>query len=113
MEDLNRNILMDELNHKLLETEENVAKIKLAMKTSVSVRRVRRLVTELKTAMGNKDALESQLARLHLPTPCEVYRPTGLPSCLDRRLFMRCIVGSSQTSSSTQAPCLKRIRLFC
>ncbi|PYU26116.1 MAG: hypothetical protein DMG32_10580 [Acidobacteria bacterium] len=69
MGDLNRNILMDELNHKLLETEENVAKIKFAMKTSVSVRRLRRLVTELRTTMGNKDALESQLERLRLPTP--------------------------------------------
>jgi hypothetical protein len=62
MEDLNRNILMDELNYKF-------AKIKLAMKTSVSVRRLRRLVTELRTAMGNKDAHESQLERLRLPTP--------------------------------------------
>jgi hypothetical protein len=69
MEDPNRKVLIDELTHKLVETEKSVAKIRVAMKTSVSVRRLRRLVTDLRTVMGNKDAVESQLARLHFPTP--------------------------------------------
>jgi hypothetical protein len=69
MEDPNRKVLIDELTHKLLGTKKRVAKIRFAMKTSVSVRRLRRLVTELRTVMGNKDALESQLARLHFPIP--------------------------------------------
>jgi hypothetical protein len=69
MEVQNRKVLIDKLTHKLLGTKKRVAKIRFAMKTSVSVRRLRRLVTELRTAMGNRDALESQLARLHFPTP--------------------------------------------
>ena len=69
MEDPNRKVLIDELTHKLLGTEKRLAKIRFAMKTSVSVRRLRRLVAELRTVMGKKDALESQLSRLHLPTP--------------------------------------------
>jgi predicted nucleic acid-binding Zn-ribbon protein len=69
MEDPNRKVLIDKLTHKLRGTEKRVAKIRFAMKTSVSVRRLRRLVTELRTARGNRDALESQLARLHFPIP--------------------------------------------
>jgi predicted nucleic acid-binding Zn-ribbon protein len=69
MEARNRKVLIDQLTHKLLGTEKRVAKIRFALKTSVSVRRLRRLVTELRTVMGNKDALESQLARLHFPIP--------------------------------------------
>jgi hypothetical protein len=69
MEDPNRKVLIDRLTHKLLKTEKSVAKIRFAMKTSVSVRRLRRLVTELRTVMGNKDVLESQLARLRFSIP--------------------------------------------
>jgi len=68
MENPSRKVLIGELNHKLLEAEKNVAKIRVAIKTSASFRRLRRLVSELRAEMGNKDALESQLARLHLPT---------------------------------------------
>jgi predicted nucleic acid-binding Zn-ribbon protein len=69
MEDPNRNELINDLTDKLLEAEKKLDKIKLATKKSASVRRLRRLVTELRTAMGNKETLETQLARLHLPTP--------------------------------------------
>lgn len=65
----NREVLIDELNHKLLEAEKKVAKIRVAIKASASVRHLRRLVSELRGEMGDKDALESRLERLHLPTP--------------------------------------------
>jgi hypothetical protein len=67
--DPNRNVLFDELNHKLLDVKKEVAKIKVAMKACLSSRGLGTLVCELRTEMGNKDALESQLERLHLPTP--------------------------------------------
>ena len=57
------------MSDKLLEAEKKLDKIKLGMKKSASVRRLRRLVTELRTAMGNKETLETQLARLRLPNP--------------------------------------------
>ena len=60
---------LDELNHKLLDARKNVAKIRVAMKACLSSRGLGALVGELRAEMGNKDALESQLARLHLPTP--------------------------------------------
>jgi hypothetical protein len=69
MKGRNRKVVIDELTQKLLGTEKSVAKIRFAMKTSVSVRHLRRLVTELRTVMGNRDALERQLARLHFPIP--------------------------------------------
>ena len=69
MENRIRRVLFDELNHKLLDAEKNVAKIKVAMKACLSSRGLGTLVSELRTEMGNKDALESQLERLHLPTP--------------------------------------------
>jgi len=62
-------VLFDELNHKLLNAKNNVAKIRVAMKACLSSRGLGTLVSELRAEMGNKDALESQLARLHLPTP--------------------------------------------
>jgi hypothetical protein len=67
--DPNRNVLLDELNRKLLDVKQEVAKIKVAMKACLSSRGLGTLVCELRTEMGNKDALESQLERLHLPTP--------------------------------------------
>lgn len=69
MENPNREVLIDELNHKLLEAEKNVAKIRVAIKASVSVKHLRRLVSELRGEMGDKDALESRLERLNGPTP--------------------------------------------
>ena len=67
--DPNRNVLFDELNHKLLDVKKEVAKIKVAMKACLSSTGLGTLVCELRTEMGNKDALESQLERFHLPTP--------------------------------------------
>ena len=61
--------VFDELNHKLLNAKNNVAKIRVAMKACLSSRGLGTLVSELRAEMGNKDALESQLARLHLPIP--------------------------------------------
>ena len=69
MENPNRKVLFDELNHKLLDAEKNVAKIRVAMNVCSSPRGLGTLVSELRTEMGNKDAVESQLERLHLPTP--------------------------------------------
>jgi hypothetical protein len=69
MENPNGKVLFDELNHKLLDAKNNVAKIRVAMKACLSSRGLGTLVSELRAEMGNKDALESQLARLHLPTP--------------------------------------------
>jgi hypothetical protein len=66
--DPNRNVLLDELNRKLLDVKQEVAKIKVAMKVCLSARGLGTLVSELRTEMGSKDALESQLERLHLPT---------------------------------------------
>jgi len=69
MENQNRKVLFDELNHKLLDAEKNVAKIRMAMNVCSSSRGLGTLVSALRTEMGNKDAVESQLERLHLPTP--------------------------------------------
>jgi hypothetical protein len=69
MENPNRKVLFDELNHKLLDAEKNVAKIRVAMNVCSSSRGLGTLVSELRAEMGNKDAVESQLERLHLPTP--------------------------------------------
>ena len=69
MENQSTKVLIGELNHKLIEAEKKVAKIRVAIKASASLRRLRKLVSDLRAEMGNKDALESQLARLHLPTP--------------------------------------------
>jgi hypothetical protein len=69
MENPNRTVLFDQLNHKLLDAEKNVAKIRVAMNVCSSSRGLGTLVSELRTEMGNKDAVESQLERLHLPTP--------------------------------------------
>ena len=69
MENQNRKVLFDELNHKLLDAEKNVAKIRVAMNVCSSSRGLGTLVSELRAEMGNKDAVESQLERLHLPTP--------------------------------------------
>jgi hypothetical protein len=69
MENQNRKVLFDELNHKLLDAEKNVAKIRVAMNVCSSSRGLGTLVSALRTEMGNKDAVESQLERLHLPTP--------------------------------------------
>ena len=69
MENPNGKVLFDELNHKLLDAEKNVAKIRVAMNVCSSSRGLGTLVSELRAEMGNKDAVESQLERLHLPTP--------------------------------------------
>jgi hypothetical protein len=69
MENPKRKVLFDELNHRLLDAEKNVAKIKVAMKACLSSSGLGTLVSALRTEMGNKDALESQLERLNLPTP--------------------------------------------
>jgi predicted nucleic acid-binding Zn-ribbon protein len=63
-----RKALIDQLTHKLLETEKNIARIRAAMKTTMSSKRLRTLVNELRTVIDKKDALESQLTQLHSPT---------------------------------------------
>jgi hypothetical protein len=69
MEHPTRKAWADELTGKLLTTEQSVAKIRTAMKRSLSISRLQQLVAELRTVMTHKDALESQIARLRFPTP--------------------------------------------